>query len=254
MVVAQGGELHIDLPHDAHPDLLLPGDGDGGEVGADLVEDAPHLLAAHALARLEAVHQLLGPVVHHGVGGPRLHLVGADLIGHPHDEVAVHHAVDQLADQAHGEVEARVLLQTKGDGDDGHIVHPRLGQGLAQQVDVVGGPAAAAGLGDEQGHLVGVVAPVLDGVHELADDQQGGVAGVVMDIFQALVHHRPAVVVQLGHLVALQLQQLAEHAEVDGQHLGHEDGVLLLHLLGEEKAAVFVIHKFCHERFSFRRV
>ena len=30
-----------------------------------------------------------------------------------------------------------------------------------------------------------------------------------------------------------QLQQLAEHAEVDGKHLGHEKCVLLLHLLGK---------------------
>ena len=44
------------------------------------------------------------------------------------------------------------------------------------------------------------------------------------------------------HLIALQLQKLAEHTEVDGQHLGHEDGVLLLHLLGKEETAGVVIY------------
>ena len=113
---------------------------------------------------------------------------------------------------------------------------------FAEKMNIVAGPAAAAGLGDKQGDLVGVVAPVLDGVHELPDDQQSGVAGVVVDIFQTLVHHGPAVVVQLVHMVAFQLQQLAEHPEVDGQHLGHEDGVLLLHFLGEKEAAGLIIY------------
>ena len=49
---------------------------------------------------------------------------------------------------------------------------------------------------------MGVVAPVLDGVDHLADDQQGRVAGVVVDVFQAAVHHGPAVVVENGYVVA----------------------------------------------------
>ena len=43
------------LAHDAHPGLLLPGRGDGCKVCADFVKDALHLLAAHALAPLEAI-------------------------------------------------------------------------------------------------------------------------------------------------------------------------------------------------------
>ena len=38
----------------------------------------------------------------------------------------------------------------------------------------------------------------------------------------------------------------SEHAEVNRQHLGHQNGVLLLHLLGEEQAAGFIVDKFCH--------
>ena len=63
-----------------------------------------------------------------------------------------------------------------------------------------------------------------------------------MDVFQALVHDAPVVGGEHIHLVALALQQLFHHAEVDGQHLRHEEGVLLLHLLGEEKTSSVVIN------------
>ena len=61
------------------------------------------------------------------------------------------------------QLEAGVFLQPEEiQGDHGHIVHAGLCQRLAEQVDVVGGPAAAAGLGDEQGHLVGIIAAALE--------------------------------------------------------------------------------------------
>ena len=80
-------------------------------------------------------------------------------------------------------MKAGVLLQAKGEGEDGDIVQPRLFQSFAEHVDVVGGPAAPAGLGDEQGHFMGVIASVLNGVDHLADDQQCGIAGVVVYVF-----------------------------------------------------------------------
>ncbi len=203
IVVAQGGELHIDLAHHAHADLGLALDGDGGEVAADLVKEAAHLAPAHALARLEAVHQLLGPGVDHGVGLPLVHFIGADLVGHVDDNVPVHHGIHRLADEGEGQGEAGVLLQAgQVDGHHGDVGHVRLLQGLAQQVDVVGGPAAAARLGDEQAHLVGVISPVLHRVDELTDDQQGGVAGVVVDVLEPLIHDPPVVGGEHVHLVA----------------------------------------------------
>ena len=65
----------------------------------------------------------------------------------------------------------------------------RLDEGLAQQVDVVGGAAAAAGLGDEQGGVLQVVFAAVQSVQKLADDQQRRVAGVVVDILQAQLGH-----------------------------------------------------------------
>ena len=63
-----------------------------------------------------------------------------------------------------------------------------------------------------------------------------------MDIFEPFIDDAPVVGGEHIHLVALQLQQTLEHPEVDGQHLGHEDGVLLLHLLGKEETAGVVIY------------
>ena len=170
VVVAQRGEFHIDLAHYAHADLGFSRHRDGGKVGTNRVKVGPHLLAAHALSSLEAVHQLLGPAVNHSVGIAGGDLVGADLVGHVDDDIAVHHGVHRLADKGQGEGEARVFLQPgqvyRHYGDVGHV---RLLQSFSQQVDVVGGPAAAAGLGDEQAHLVGVVAPVLHRVDKLAN-------------------------------------------------------------------------------------
>ena len=243
IIVAQGGELYIDLTHDAHPHLLLPGDGDGGKVGADGVKVGPHLAAAHPLTLLEALDQPALPGGDHGVSGAPLPLIGPDLVGHIDDDVPVHHGVDHLADDGESEGEAGIFLQTgQIHRDHRHKGKVRFFQRLAQQVDVVGGPAAAPGLGDEQGHLVGVIAAVLDGVDQLSDDQQGGVAGVVVDIFEPFIDDAPVVGGEHIHLVALQLQQTLEHPEVDGQHLGHEDGVLLLHLLGKEETAGVVIY------------
>ena len=169
-------------------------------------------------------------------------LIRANLVGQTHDQIAVHHGVDHLADQGQGEGPAGIFLQPgQVDGDDGDEFQTSLDQGLAQQVNVVGRPAATSGLGDEQGNFVGVIAAVFDGVDELADDQKGGITGVVVDIFQPLVHDAPVVGGEHIHLIALQLQKLAEHTEVDGQHLGHEDGILLLHLLGEQQTPVLII-------------
>ena len=72
--------------------------------------------------------------------------------------------------------------------------------------------------------------------------QQGRVAGVVVDVLQPLVHHCLPLIVQLHHIVAFQLKHLLEHPEVDGEHLGHQDGVFFLHLLGEQETTSLVIY------------
>ena len=74
-----------------------------------------------------------------------------------------------------------------------------------------------------------------------------------MDIFQPLVDDAPVVGGEHIHLVALQHQKLAEHSKVDWEHLGHEDGVLLLHLLGEQQPPILVVNQFSHKISPFGR-
>ena len=247
VVVAQGGVLDVDLTHHADPHLGLPRHGDGPEGGHDLVEVLHHAVEGQALPLVHGLQQEVLDVLDGLVGLAGVDLVGPHLVGGLDDDVPVHHGEDGLPQGAQPQLEAGVLLQAgQVHRDHRDEAQPRLFQGLAQQVDVVGGPAAAAGLGDHEGHLVQVVLAALHRVDQLADHQQGGVAGVVVDVFQPLVHDAPVVGGEHLHLVALGLQDPGQQPEVDGQHGGEEDGVLLLHLLGEEEPARFVINEFCH--------
>ena len=127
--------------------------------------------------------------------------------------------------------------------------HSRLLQRLAQQMDVVGRPAPAPGLEEDEGHPVRVVPAALEGVDELADHQNGGVAGVVMDIFEPRLRDPGPAGLQQLHLVAGALHHLADELEVHGQHIGHQDGVGLFHLLSEDDVAFFLVG---HRVGSFR--
>ncbi len=70
-------------------------------------------------------------------------------------------------------------------------------------MDVVGGAAAAARLRDEQPDLVQVVAPDFHRGDQLADDQERGIAGVVVDILEPLVHDPPVVGGQHFDMIAV---------------------------------------------------
>ncbi|MPN58783.1 hypothetical protein SDC9_206497 [bioreactor metagenome] len=98
---------------------------------------------------------------------------------------------------------------------------------------------------------MGIVASVFHRVDELADDQQGGVAGVVVDVFEALVHNAPVVGVEHVDFIALVFQNTLEHGKVHRQHLGHQEGVFLLHFLGEQESSGFVVNELCHCDYSF---
>ena len=65
--------------------------------------------------------------------------------------------------------------------------HTRVIQGFPEKAQVVGGAAAATGLGDEQRCFVEVIFPAFERIHHLADDEQRRIAGVVMDAFEPLL-------------------------------------------------------------------
>ena len=106
-------------------------------------------------------------------------------------------------------------------------------QCAADEANVVGRTAAAAGLADDHGQVVGVVLSGKDGVHDLSDDDEGRIAGVVVYIFEAHVHSLTVVVWQHFDLVAGSLESGLQQFEMDGRHLRAEDGVGLSHLFCE---------------------
>ena len=244
VVVGQGGVFHIDLPYHAHFDFFHIPPGDIGKGLGDLLEVLPHLPLGEGLALFKKLGQLLGPGVHQGVAGAGGDLVGLSLVFQQHQQVPVGQGGNGLADHGQGDLKAGVGLQAgQVQRDHWDKVQPILFQGFPQQVDVVGGPAPAAGLGHDQGHLVQVVLAAVQGVHQLADGQQRRVAGVVVHVFEAFIHNLPAGGAQQVHMVAEAFQHVFDQLKVDGRHVGGDDGVLFFHLPGEFHPVLVVRHE-----------
>ena len=243
VVVAQRAVLDVDLTDDADLDLRHAGDGDGRKVLRDEGEGVLHLLGSEALARQQDAAQTLDPEIYHLVGAPLLVFVGGHLIAQGAEHVAVEDARQRTSGQRQGHLEAAVLLQTgEVQAGNGDLRVARLDQRLAQQMDVVGRTAAAAGLGDEQSRVVEVVLAAVQRIKELADDQQRRVAGIVVDVFQAQLRHSAAAVAKDLALVAVVLQRVPQQTELGDGHIGDEDGVGRLHLRGKFRIVVF--HRF----------
>ncbi len=113
------------------------------------------------------------PVVEEVVRRVRLDLVRARAIECHHEQVAVAQCVNGLQQHLRRDIEPGVHLAKvfERQRDDGNVPEPRSLERLADERDVVRGAAAAAGLRDEHGELVGVVAPRGDGFHNLPRDQ-----------------------------------------------------------------------------------
>ena len=88
------------------------------------------------------------------------------------------------------------------------------------------------------GGLIHVILAGLDGCHELTDDDQRGVAGVVVDVLESDVDTGSRGHIRKHQIVTGGVEGGHEKVEVDGTHLGSEEGVLLLHLFGEDHALV----------------
>ena len=83
--------------------------------------------------------------------------------------------------------------------------------------------------------MVRIVFAFQNRVHELADDHDGRIAGVVVDVFEASFHVLTAGVLQNVELVAAGADDGFHQREVDRAHLRSHDGVVL-HVLAERDA------------------
>ena len=184
LVVAKRAVFYINFAHDAHLYLGHTVQRDRSKIAADHRE-----LLFHVPRRIVAVglHPFLAgcdPLFGHGQRVALMHLVGLALVAQRHDQIAVENAGKGLAGQLERELKAAVFFQAgKIQACHGHLRIARLHQCLAQQVDIVAGAAAAAGLGDQQRRAVQIILAAVQRIQELADHQKGRIAGVVVNIF-----------------------------------------------------------------------
>ena len=168
-------------------------------------------------------------------------LVGLDLIGKEHELIAVNQTADKAADKRQSQRKAGILLHAEGKRDDGNKREARLLERLSQQKNIVGGTAAAACLGDHQGNFMNVIVSALERVDKLSDDQQGGVAGVVVYILQSRLRDFGTCCFQQLRLVAVMDEHVLQDPKVDRRHIGHENRVFALHLLGKQQPPCFFV-------------
>ena len=95
--------------------------------------------------------QLMHPAPEQLVGTAGHLLVGTHPIETLHEQVTKEEGRDCVLPHGGGDLPARVGLVglVQCDGDNRDVSEARLLEGLANQADVVGSPAPAAGLGDE---------------------------------------------------------------------------------------------------------
>ena len=235
----------------------------------DLADHADAHLARHVLQRqsVEALHDLSGehgvrqvaaleprglrgrlreavvferlahdhvPLLVQAVRRALLHLVRAHAVQALHEQVAEDQRLDGAVQQRGRHLEARIVLQAlRGDRDDRDLRVTRVDQGLADQAEVVGGSAHAAGLRNRETHLVWIVFAFENRVDELSDDHDGRIAGVVVHVFEASLHVFARGVLEDVELVAAGADHRFDEGEVDRAHLRGDDRVVLLHVLDE---------------------
>ena len=254
-VVGQRRIFDKNLPDDADPHLGGAIDRNRFKFTGDLIKILPHLTVGNAAPLLELGAEPFDLPLDDPFGCSLRDFIGPGLVGKQHDEVAVDERGDHLADQRQRHLKAGICLQPREVGrDHRQIAVARLGKRLAQQMNVVGSAAAAAGLAHDQRSFGKVVVSAVQCVDHLSDDHQGGVAGVVMDKFQPLFDDRVGAVLQNLHMISRAGHQLLDEGKMDRQHHWYQDGVGIPHLPGENDMPLAAADRLAHrEAPSFWR-
>ena len=132
-------------------------------------------------------------------------------------------------------MEAFVLFHAVGiQGNYRDVAHSSLFQSPADKGHIVAGPAAAAGLGHNNGKLPGIIFSGEHRLHDLSNHRDGGEAGIVVDKFQSHIDGFPVVVVQNRNVIAVFVKYRLQKLKMDGAHLGSQNGVpLQSHFFGK---------------------
>lgn len=105
------------------------------------------------------------------VGSAVYNLIGTCFIRQVHQGIAVNNGSQELMHHGCIQMEAWLLLQTIDiEADNRNMGKSCFFQSLAQQIDIVGGTAAATCLGDNQRSVLQVVFTAFQSVYQLADN------------------------------------------------------------------------------------
>ena len=103
-----------------------------------------------------------------------------------HQQIADDQRLDGTMQQRWGRLAARIVFDTlRGDGNDRNLWIAGIHQRLADQAEVVGGAAHAAGLRDGERSGVRIILAFQNRIHKLADNHDGRIAGIVVHVLQA---------------------------------------------------------------------
>ncbi|MNC42214.1 hypothetical protein D3C75_910220 [compost metagenome] len=161
IIVGAGVELDQNLSDHTHTGLAELMNGKPLEV----LHDAADIGAVNAqFAAADRCLAALHPFPEKSGGRPFLQFVGPGPVQEPHQQIPVGKGHHPFVEQAQGNLEARAGgFGGEAQGNHRHVPEACIGQGLAQEADVVGGPAAASRLGDHNGGILRVVIPGFQG-------------------------------------------------------------------------------------------
>ena len=209
IVVADGRILDVNFADNTNAHFLFAGHGHVRKILRNLRQDRLHLLCGVSLFLCEHIGQLFRPIVHKLPARARLFLIRSRLVVQQHQKVAVRKHAQRLADHRQRQLEAAVFLESGHvERNDRNIRKAVFFQRLSQKVNVVRSTAAAARLGDDERRFMQIIFAAVQRVHHLADGEQRRVAGIVVDIFQALVHNLTAARLENLHVVAVRSEQV----------------------------------------------
>ena len=90
-----------------------------------------------------------------GIDASGFFFIGTHAVYAAHENVSEYCAVNTAQQYIQIELKARIAFNSRHiDGNDGNLLHSCLGKGTADETYIVGGTAAASGLGHDDGDLI----------------------------------------------------------------------------------------------------
>ena len=193
---------------------------------------------SNATSKLDFIEQNGQKFIHVSTIGTvdanRQFMQNVNLVNQQRQQIAVKHRMEHAPQDGKRQLEAGMLLYAHhAEGYHRHVAVAGLFQRLAQERDVIGRAAAAAGLEVYQRRLMRIVLAAFQRAYELTYHQQRRIAGVVVNILEpGLDYLGPLGLQQLG-LIPRAAQNLQYEPKMQRQHVRRQYRVRRLHLRRE---------------------